>query len=164
MGERGDKHKNVGLDSLEEYVNRVINKLHDIKAIGVDVEFEKRPLFRRFISETSETLDNVKDCLLDSVMNQLSPKQVEFLIRDTTSLGMNKNLSMLCSSQMLADQPDEESFCMEWQGVFGRCFNIVSNIRIYCQKLCVGLVDSLTLAILLSDSSKVQSELELYGR
>ena len=65
---------------------------------------------------------------------------------------------------MLADQTDEDCFCLEWGGVFGRCFNILSNIRIYCQKFSAGLVDSLTLAILLSDLNKVQSELELYAR
>ena len=84
-----DENKNMGLCSLEESVNRLINKMHDIKAFGVNIEFEKRPKFRSLISDTTETIDNAKDCLLDSVMNQLSPKQVEFLIRDTTPiLGM----------------------------------------------------------------------------
>ena len=88
----GDEHKNIGLGCLEESVNRLINKMHDIKAVGVNLEFEKRPMFRRLISDTTETMDNAKDCLLDSVMNQLSPKQVEFLIRDTTpTLGMLQN-------------------------------------------------------------------------
>ena len=88
IGEMGDEHnKNIGLGSLEESVNRLINRLHDIKAVGVNIEFEKRPMFRRLISDTTETLDNSKDSLLDSVINQLSPKQVEFLIRDST-LGM----------------------------------------------------------------------------
>ena len=85
----GDENKNMGLSSLEESVNRLINKMHDIKAVGVKIEFEERPKFRRLISDTTETIDNAKDCLLDSVMNQLSPKQIEFLIRDTTpNLGM----------------------------------------------------------------------------
>ena len=88
----GDEHKNMGLGSLEESVNRLINKMHDIKAFGVNIEFDKRPEFRRLISDTTETIDNAKDCLLDSVMNQLSPKQVEFLIRDTApTLGMINN-------------------------------------------------------------------------
>ena len=79
----------MGLSSLEESVNRLINKLHDIKAVGFNIEFEERPTFRHLISDTTETIDDAKDCLLDSVMNQLSPKQVEFLIRDTTpTLGM----------------------------------------------------------------------------
>ena len=79
------EHKSSGLGSLEESVNRLINRLHDIKAFGVNLEFEKRPMFRRLISDATETIDKAKDCLLDSVMNQLSPKQVEFLIRDTTT-------------------------------------------------------------------------------
>ena len=44
----------------------------------------------------------------------------------------------------------------EWEGVFGRCYNLVSNIRIYRQKRSLGLVDSLTLAILLADCTRVQ--------
>ena len=65
---------------------------------------------------------------------------------------------------MMVDQTDEDDFCVEWDGVFGRCFNIVNNIRIYCQKFSADLLDSLTLAILLSDLNKVQTELELYAR
>ena len=42
IGEMGDEHnKNIGLGSLEESVNRLINRLHDIKAVGVNIEFER---------------------------------------------------------------------------------------------------------------------------
>ena len=53
---------------------------------------------------------------------------------------------------------------MEWDAVFGRCFNLVLNFRIYHQKLSVGMVDCLTLGIVLTDCSRVQSELEQYAR
>ena len=56
----------------------------------------------------------------------------------------------------LSDDRDEDNFVPEWEGVFGRCYNLVSNIRIYRQKRSLGLVDSLTLAILLADCTRVQ--------
>ena len=83
--EMSEKHKDVSMETLEERVNKVINKLHDVKAMGVTISVDQRPEFRHLVSQTSEHIETVKDCLLDSVTNQLSPKQLSFLIRDTSS-------------------------------------------------------------------------------
>merc|ERR1719150_2341441 len=121
-----EKHKDVSMETLEERVNKVINKLHDVKAMGVTISVDQRPEFRHLVSQTSEHIETVKDCLLDSVSNQLSPKQLSFLIRDT-------------SNSACADDRDEDNFVPEWEAVFGRCYNLVSNIRIYRQKRSLPL-------------------------
>merc|ERR1712141_681407 len=108
----------------------------------------QRQEVRLVVKEASEELEDSKDCLLDTVMDQLPPRQVSVLISDTST----------------SHDDTDDSFCLEWEAVFGRCFNIVNNLRIYLQKLSVGLVDSLTLAIILTDCNLVQSELEHHAR
>ena len=142
------KHKNITTDSLEDKISKLSNILHDIKALGVNITISQRQEVRLVVKEASEELEDIKDCLLDTVMDQLSPRQVSVLIGDTSS----------------SHDDTDDTFCLEWEAVFGRCFNIVNNLRIYLQKLSVGLVDSLTLAIILTDCNLVQSELEHHAR
>ena len=40
-----EKHKDVSMETLEERVNKVINKLHDVKAMGVTISVDQRPEF-----------------------------------------------------------------------------------------------------------------------
>ena len=122
--------------------------MHDIKALGVNITITQRQEVRLVVKEASEKLEDIKDCLLDTVMDQLSPRQVSVLIGDSNP----------------SHDDTDDTFCLEWEAVFGRCFNIVNNLRIYRQKLSVGLVDSLTLAIILTDCNLVQSELEHHAR
>ena len=142
------KHKNITTDSLEDKISKLSNILHDIKALGVNITITQRQEVRLVVKEASEELEDMKDCLLDTVMDQLSPRQVGVLIGDTST----------------SHDDTDDSFCLEWEAVFGRCFNIVNNLRIYLQKLSVGLVDSLTLAIILTDCNLLQSEVEHHAR
>lgn len=140
-------NKQTALDTLEEKINKVINTLHDVKAMGVNITIEQRTKFRQLVTEVSEALDEVKDSLIETVADQLSPKQIGALMGDTAT-----------------EEKDDETFEMEWDGEFGRCFNLVNNIRIYRQKISLNVVDSLTLAIVLTDCNRVQSELQHYAR
>ena len=143
----GENNKHISMDSLEDKINKVINTLHDKKALGVNITVEQRTKFRQLVTEVSEALDEVKDSLIETVADQLSPKQIGALMGDTT-----------------VEERDDDTFEMEWDGEFGRCFNVVHNIRIYRQKFSLHLVDSLTLAIVLTDCNRVQSELQHYAR
>ena len=142
------KHKSVATDSLEDKISKLSNILHDIKALGVKITIAQRQELRSKVKEASEELEDVKDCLLDTVMDQLSPRQVSVLIGE-------------CSAE---HNDSDDTFTLEWEGVFGRCFNIVTNLRLYLGKRSVGLVDSLTLAMVLTDCNKVQGELEHHAR
>merc|ERR1711953_345686 len=141
------KHKNVTTDCLEDKISKLNNILHDIKALGVDISITQRQELRSSVAAASEELEDVKDCLLDSVMDQLSQRQVSVLIGD-------------CSGH----QTNDDTFTLEGDGIFGRCFNIVNNLRIYLGKRSVGLVDSLALAMVLTDCSRVQGEVEHHAR
>ena len=77
------KHKNITTDSLEDKISKLSNILHDIKALGVNITISQRQEVRLVVKEASEELEDIKDCLLDTVMDQLSPRQVSVLIGDT---------------------------------------------------------------------------------
>ena len=142
------KHKNVTTDCLEDKISKLNNILHDIKALGVDISITQRQELRSSVAAASEELEDVKDCLLDTVMDQLSQRQVSVLIGD-------------CSA---GNHTNDDTFTLEWDGIFGRCFNIVNNLRIYLGKRSVGLVDSLSLSMVLTDCSRVQGEVEQHAR
>ena len=142
------KHKNITTDSLEDKISKLSNILHDIKALGVNITISQRQEVRLVVKEASEELEDIKECLLDTVMDQLSPRQVSVLIGDTST----------------SHDDTDDSFCLEWEAVFGRCFNIVNNLRIYLGKRSVGLVDSLSLSMVLTDCSRVQGEVEQHAR
>eukprot|EP00092_Neocalanus_flemingeri_P036908 GFUD01040175.1.p1 GENE.GFUD01040175.1~~GFUD01040175.1.p1 ORF type:complete len:236 (+),score=82.34 GFUD01040175.1:36-743(+) len=136
------------MESLEEKLGRLTNCLHDIKGLGIKISAEQRGILRRLVSQASAELEDVKEFLVGSVSDQLSPRQVAVL-------GGEEDL--------IEEEEERDDVEMEWDSVFGRCFNVGINIRIYRQKLEVDMVDTLTLAIILSDLRKVQSELELHS-
>merc|ERR1712073_92326 len=105
------KHKNVTTDCLEDKISKLNNILHDIKALGVDISISQRQELRSSVAAASEELEDVKDSLMD----QLSQRQVSVLI-GACSAGHHTN---------------DDTFTLEWDGIFGRCFNIVKNLRIY---------------------------------
>ena len=76
-------NKPASLESLEDVLNKVISTLHDIKACGVKINIEARGTLRKLVGEASDYVDDVKNCLLDSVVDQLSTKQIGALIGNT---------------------------------------------------------------------------------
>ena len=73
------------LDTLEENLNILINKLHDIKAEGLDINEENKTKYLELVSSALMTIKIVSDCLLNSVSDQLSPRQCQVLVGDKTS-------------------------------------------------------------------------------
>jgi len=136
----------TNMESLEEKLSKLNICLHDIKALNTDIPVDKRGVLRRLLSQSLAELGDVKDFLLESVRDQFSPRQ----------------LAILAGDDAQTEEEDRELGEIEWNSVFGRCFNIGINIRIYRQKLEVDLVDSITLAIIMSDIKKVETELEEY--
>ena len=76
-------NKPNSLESLEDVLNKIISVLHDIKAYGGTIKIEQRGTLRKLVGEASNYVDDVKGCLLDSVVNQLSTKQLSVLIGNT---------------------------------------------------------------------------------
>merc|ERR1711983_269238 len=73
--EQGDKEKS-SMESLEEKLGRLTSCLHDIKALGRMITVEQRGHLRRLVSQATAELEEVKEFLIDSVSDQLSPRQV----------------------------------------------------------------------------------------
>ena len=65
---------------------------------------------------------------------------------------------------MVVVDPSIQFLGLEWEAIFGKCFNLGINIRIYRQRLGAGSVDTLTLALVLRDLQKVVAEVEHHSR
>ena len=72
------------LESLEEKINKIINQLHDVKAHGLMLSSQSRMEIRQFTSTASEVFEDLKDCLLNTVVDQLSRRQLSVLLGDKT--------------------------------------------------------------------------------
>merc|ERR1712142_112806 len=138
--EQGDKERS-SMESLEEKLGRLTSCLHDIKAMGRRITVEQRGNLRRLVSQATAELEEVKEFLINSVSDQLSPRQVAVIDGEE-------------------DMTGEEEEGIQWDSVFARCFNVSINLRIFRQKFEVDMIDHITLAIILSDLRKVQTELE----
>ena len=138
--EQGDKEKR-SMESLEEMLGRLTDYLHDIKALGTMITVEQRGNLRRLVSQAAAELEEVKEILIESVSDQLSPRQVAVIEGEEEEIR-------------------EDEGGIQWDSVFARCFNVSINLRIFRQKFELDMVDHITLAIILSDLRKVQAELD----
>merc|ERR1719347_2388596 len=138
--EQGDKEKS-SMETLEERLGRLTDCLHDIKARGNIITVEQRGNLRRLVSQAAAELEEVKEFLIESVSDQLSPRQVAVIEGED-------------------EEVREEEEGIQWDSVFARCFNVSINLRIFRQKFEMDMVDHITLAIILSDLRKIHTELE----
>ena len=144
MNRSGPKEVKTSMESLEEKVGRLTSCLHDIKGLGVKISVEQRGVLRQLVGQAAAELEDVKEFLICSVSDQLSPRQVAVI-------------------QGEEEEGEREQEGIEWDSVFARCFNLSINLRIFRQKLELGMVDHITLAIILSDLRKVQNELDSHA-
>ena len=79
--------------------------------------------------------------------------------------------SVLSERQLSVLEPDDEVdldpstmfLGLEWEAIFGKCFNLGINIRIYRQRLSSGHLDTLTLALVLRDLRRVVGEVDQHA-
>jgi len=129
------------VSSVEELLQRVTSQLHDLRAMGHQVTIQQRSILRKKVAEITDSLLDIKKALMSTVEDKLSQRQIEVLQQD----------------QKLARS------WAGWEAVFGKCINIGLNIRIYRQGLeSAEVVDSLILALVLGDISRVGGEIEDY--
>ena len=96
-------------------------------------------------------LGEMRDLLTASARAVLSERQLHVLEPEQEEL---TNSSIDPSIQFLG---------LEWEAIFGKCFNLGINIRIYRQRLGSGHVDTLTLALVLRDLQRVARQVQLHG-
>jgi hypothetical protein len=134
-------------------LGRATNYLHDIKGLGLEpAEGEERAVFRRRVGQVTAELEDVRDLLTASARAVLSQRQLEVLEPEGEE-----------EADLLVD-PSVQFLGLEWEAIFGKCFNLGLNIRIYRQRLESGMVDTLTLALVLRELQRVMAEVALHAR
>jgi len=145
------EEKSQRMETIEEKLGRATNYLHDIKSLGLKpCEGEERSLFRRRVVQVTSELEDVRDLLTASARAVLSERQLEVLEPE--------------GEQEVVIDPSIQFLGLEWEAIFGKCFNLGINIRIYRQRLGAGSVDTLTLALVLRDLQRVVAEVEHHSR
>ena len=109
-------------------------------------------MFRRRVIQVTSELEDVRDLLTASAKAVLSERQLEVLEPNQEE------------EQEVVVDPSIEFLGLEWEAIFGKCFNLGINIRIYRQRLGAGSVDTLTLALVLRDLQRVVAEVEHHSR
>jgi len=147
------EQKDQKMETIEEKLGRATNYLHDIKGLGLKPsEGEERCLFRRRVIQVTSELEDVRDLLTASAKAVLSERQLEVLEPNQEE------------EQEVVVDPSIQFLGLEWEAIFGKCFNLGINIRIYRQRLGAGSVDTLTLALVLRDLQRVVAEVEHHSR
>merc|ERR1712203_609877 len=148
-----EKSSRSRMEAIEEKLGRATNYLHDIKGLGLKPsEGEERSLFRRRVVQVTSELEDVRDLLTASARAVLSERQLEVLEPNQEE-----------KHEVVVD-PSIQFLGLEWEAIFGKCFNLGINIRIYRQRLGAGSVDTLTLALVLRDLQRVVTEVEHHSR
>jgi len=144
------------LDNAEAMIGRATNLLRELQALGLEPKKDQeQALFRRRVVQVTSELEDVRDLLTGSARAVLSERQLEVL---EPHQGEEEE------EQEVVVDPSIQFLGLEWEAIFGKCFNLGINIRIYRQRLGAGSVDTLTLALVLRDLQRVVAEVEHHSR
>jgi hypothetical protein len=133
---------------VEEKLGRTTRYMHEVKEIGVSMKEEDLRLVKRRLVQIVAELQDIRDTLMDIVKDKLSPRQMSVLDID---------------QEELETDPSVQFFGIEWDSVFAKCFSLGLNIRIFKQRLEGGMVDSISLASILTELSKVEMQMEQHS-
>ena len=143
-----ESKENAEDQSVEEKLGRTTRYMHEVKELGVSVREEDLRLVKRRVVQIVAELQDIRDTLVDSVKDKLSPRQMSVLDID---------------QEEVETDPSVQFFGIEWDSVFAKCFSLGLNIRIFKQRLEGGMVDSIGLASILSELSKVEKQVEQHS-
>ena len=144
------------LESAEAMIGRATNLLRELQELGLSLKKnEEQTLFRRRVVQVTSELEDVRDLLTASARAVLSSRQLEVL---EPQVGEEEE------EEVVVVDPSIQFLGLEWEAIFGKCFNLGINIRIYRQRLGAGSVDTLTLALVLRDLQRVVAEVEHHSR
>merc|ERR1711915_416589 len=123
--------------------------MEELRTIGNNMNDKNIPLVRRRVLQITAELEDIREALLDSVRNQLSPRQLSVLDID---------------DQTVDTDPSTEYFGLEWDSLFGRCFSLGLDMRIFKQRLEAGVVDTIGLASMLKVLATVSGQVEQHQK
>ena len=129
------------------YVERRGHYLHITQDLGMQPSSEReRSLLQRRLGQVLAELADVRELLLVSGGEVLSPGQLSVLQSEEEE------------HTATTIDPSIQFLGLEWEAIFGKCSNLGINIRIYRQRLDSGMVDTLTLGLVLRDLHRVGQE------
>jgi hypothetical protein len=132
-------------EGVEDKLGRATTMLREIKELRDTIREEDHPLVLRRVGQVVAELADIRDMLVAMVRSRLSPRQLSVL------------------EEEVVEDPSVQFFGVEWDTVFGRCFNLGLNIRIFKARLENDVVDSLGLAGILADLRRVEQEVEQHS-
>ncbi|QQP57105.1 Uncharacterized protein FKW44_001984 [Caligus rogercresseyi] len=111
-----------------------------------------RIIFTRRILQLKTELEDAKDLLYTLVESRLSPRQ----------------LSLLDLEQPYQDpsfDPSIRFFGIDWEAIFGRCFNVSISIRVFSSNLTSqgDSIDIVLLNSIFSDLSRIEAEIDSHA-
>ena len=131
---------------VEEKLGWTTRYMQEVKKIGSSMNTEELSLVKRRVMQIIAELEDIRDILMASVKDKLSPRQ----------------LSVLDQEELDTD-PSVQFFGVEWDSVFAKCFSLGLNIRIFKQRLEGGMVDSISLASILRELKMVENQMEQHS-
>ena len=146
---RSEQNKDgEGGQEVEEKLGRTTRYMQEVKKIGESMKKEDFLLVKRRVMQIIAELEDIRDILMDSVKDNLSPRQLSVLEIDQEELDKD---------------PSVQFFGVEWDSVFAKCFSLGLNIRIFKQRLEGGMVDSISLASILSELKMMENQMEQHS-
>ena len=133
---------------VEEKLGRTTRYMREVKKIGASMKNEDILLVKRRVMQIIAELEDIRDILMDSVRDKLSPRQLSVLDIDQEEVDTD---------------PSVQFFGVEWDSVFAKCFSLGLNIRIFKQRLEGGMVDSIGLASILTELKMVERQVEQHS-
>ena len=133
---------------VEEKLGRTTRYMQEVKKISASMKKEDLLLVKRRVMQIIAELEDIRDILMDSVKDKLSPRQLSVL-------DINQD--------ELETDPSVQFFGVEWDSVFAKCFSLGLNIRIFKQRLEGGMVDSISLASILRELRMVENQMEKHS-
>lgn len=135
--------------SVEDKIGRLTRLMRQIRDMGDHPKQEERVLRERRMIQIMTELEDIKDDLINLVTGKVTPRQIQFLLKDTESF----------EDDAMID-PSVQFFGVEWNCMFAKCFNLGLNIRIFKQRLAADCVDLGGLAVILQDLTEVRRHME----
>jgi len=136
------------MEEVEDKLGRTTRYMQEVKTLGTSMKKEEIMLGKRRVMQIVAELEDIRDILLDSVRDNLTPRQLSVLVYEEGGPETD---------------PSEQFFGVEWDSVFAKCFSLGLNIRIFKQRLEAGMVDTINLASILAELRTVENQIEQHS-
>ncbi|QQP57103.1 Uncharacterized protein FKW44_001982 [Caligus rogercresseyi] len=141
------------LQDMESKMKRITNLLHELQDLSKACEDVQESCKKKRILQLKTETEDIKDLLYTLVESRLSPRQ----------------LSLLDLEHPYEDpsfDPSIRFFGIDWEAIFGRCFNVSISIRVFSSSFTSqgASLDIVLLNSIFSDLSRIEAEIDSMQR